>query len=275
VLYASASQRKLTKLSQLVDLAHIFKHLHQTRKLQRLKARKRCRGPQPPRTPPLTWAEFRAKPMLRRKGFFERLFRMTEGEFQGVATLLAAHEAREHAARAHRGGAPRCVEVKCRLAMTLRYLAGGAECDQCLIWNVMPSTFKRVRKETLEALYDVLPDLPLPRLLDDAVAGNERPLRDIEHASHRRRGRPLPLRGGRPAARCGARLVRLVGGEPSRPTTPNHNSPGVHVTVMVCLKLHNLSIKTGSSLAGHLAIRSTRTLPSARPAARGGWTRRR
>ena len=80
---------------------------------------------------------------------FKRLFRTDSFHFNQWAELLETQKAHERAGKISKRGAPEVVGSKISLAMTLRTLAGGAYQDQCLIFNVKPSSFFDVVKRTL------------------------------------------------------------------------------------------------------------------------------
>ena len=99
---------------------------------------------------------------------FQRLFRMPKLAFASLVERLDAH-GEEHARRSANGrpvGQPRAISTPVCLAMTLRYLAGGAAMDICEMYNVWDSTFYKVLKRTTVALHDALPDWPLKEALD-------------------------------------------------------------------------------------------------------------
>jgi hypothetical protein len=147
-----------------------------------LRARKRAhrhrRGPRPPRSglPPRTWDDLMAwlTPHFERSPeLFKTMFRMDSSRFDQVAESLEAlkEDTRKKGKHGRPIGCPERVEPKIALAMTLRYLAGGAACDIRVIFNVTRSTFKTTLKRTLEQLYDVLPTWALPRALESASSG--------------------------------------------------------------------------------------------------------
>jgi hypothetical protein len=141
----------------------------------------RTRVPRGPRIPALTWEEFMNKPLLARnnKGaevFFKRLFRMDEAQFNHLAKSLDEHIESTSRKGKHgkRMGAPRKVETKVALAMTLHYLAGGSYLDICTLFNVLPTTFYRTVSRTVDELYGVLPPWQLQVALERRDSEPER-----------------------------------------------------------------------------------------------------
>ena len=168
----------LRALQALYDLRDL-RALHAARDTRRAisKARNRKRGPRPERTQPLTWEEFLDKPILRsHTKYFGRLFRMDRTNFDYLATLLHDREKATTRRGKHGGqiGATRVCDLEAELAMTLRYLAGGAIIDQCVIWNVTLPTLYRILKRTLEALHAVLPPFELREALSERETSTAR-----------------------------------------------------------------------------------------------------
>jgi hypothetical protein len=131
------------------------------------------------RSPALKWADFLAKPFLardREKRMYQ-LFRMSEDKLDALAASLNEYKKKHerHSKHGKRMGAPEVVETHVALAMVLRYLAGGAYCDICLIFNVVPSTFRTVFKRTVEQLYEILPEWELTAALDEAETKDNAP----------------------------------------------------------------------------------------------------
>lgn len=175
----SQSLARLHKAGTLISL------LCSIRKVQRAREQRRTCGvvkPRPPRIPPVTWEEFKAKPLFQRRPeeMFKRMFRMREETFDDIAARLDEHyDATVRRSSAGKIlGAPRVGETKVRLAATLRYLGGGARVDICMHFNLLPSSLDGILKATLEDLYYTLPDMPLRAALD-ARETDESVLQDI------------------------------------------------------------------------------------------------
>lgn len=143
------------------------------RRILEQRSRMRARLQRLKRLPALTWEQFMRKPALDPKrggeAMFKKLFRMSREQFKHVQSLLEGEkekDARRKRANGKRMGTPEKCEPPIALAMTLRFLAGGAVADIMLVYDVAESTFYDTLKRTLERLYHALPDWQLVEALD-------------------------------------------------------------------------------------------------------------
>lgn len=155
--------RALEALRALLFLRRAKRALGRRKQVPRTK-----RGPRPARVPAITWEELMAKTVLRNNpAIFKQMFRMDRTQFEKLAVALDTKW--EQTRKTGRTGAPRKVETRVALGMTLRYIAGGAPVDICMLYNVPIGTFRNTFKRTIETLYHVLPAWELLGALDDAV----------------------------------------------------------------------------------------------------------
>jgi hypothetical protein len=160
--------QRATKALNALQALEQLRVLQKQKKLERFITKHKRSGPRAARTKPVTWTEFMAKPILKsHPKYFHRLFRMDEHLFEDLAGLLKAkkQEGRRLGTRGGVMGAPEVCETEVALAMTLRYLAGGALIDQCIIFNVPLSTMYCILKRTLELLHEILPPFELQEAL--------------------------------------------------------------------------------------------------------------
>ena len=111
------------------------------RRILEQRSRMRARLQRLKRLPALTWEQFMRKPALDPKrggeAMFKKLFRMSREQFKHVQSLLEGEkekDARRKRANGKRMGTPEKCEPPIALAMTLRFLAGGAVADIMLVY---------------------------------------------------------------------------------------------------------------------------------------------
>ena len=166
--------------THVAEALHALRSLHALQAMHDLRAKQRAitkvrdhltkRGQRPARTAPVTWDAFLGKPILRtHPHYFRRMFRMERALFEAIAKQLDEHKASKARYGKHgkRLGAPEVVETRVALAITLRYLAGGALIDQVIIFDVTLPTIYRLVKNTLENLFDILPPFELRQALKE------------------------------------------------------------------------------------------------------------
>ena len=125
----------------------------------------------------LARAEVRRKPKNRHRnrGFaaeeidnlsdalFKEMFRINREAFEYIETLLDARIVRD--AQKAKNSSGSVISSRTRLAVTLRWLAGGSHIDLCFAWGVSKSAFYStlgVLWPTIEAINDILEDIGFP-----------------------------------------------------------------------------------------------------------------
>ena len=145
-----ARRRKIAVLLLVCD----EEDRQKAREAAELRAEYRDMGTNRPRQSPierqrLSWSAFRTKKI--REKSFTRTFRMDPDAFsklcEELRPLLQKNE--EMAARSTPGGA---ISPEVRLAISLRYLAGGSYLDLCDIYNCARSTMYEVVWDTVDSI---------------------------------------------------------------------------------------------------------------------------
>ena len=148
----------------------------------------RRQGPMGPKRQPLDWDEYMGRPHMTDQRF-RRLFRMPRPAFDGLVKILDQYwEENKKQKQKRPGGSGRPVELSTsiQLAMTLRYLAGGAALDICEMYNVWDSHFYASLKRTIEAIYYATPDWPLLEALQSSTEADLEALSEgFRRRSHR------------------------------------------------------------------------------------------
>ena len=132
------------------------------------------------RMPRMDWDKFVAR--LDACALWLRFYRMSKDSFFELLSFVRADLERDdaQAERSTHGGA---VSPEQRLSITLRYLAGGAYQDICIMHGIVHSTFYEVVKTTLRAL-DTCPALQITFPLYDK-AGLDRIAAGFENSAPR------------------------------------------------------------------------------------------